>query len=412
MGIMPGRHASEVGLLMELRHIRYFIAVAETGSVTVAAERRLHTSQPSLSRQIRDLEDEVGAPLLNRSARGVELTDAGRAFMDHARLALMQIDAAIEAARKAAQPAKERFALGFLTGEEMRWLPEAMQILRGELPNADVSVTSDYSPNLADAVARGKLDVAFLRAEPDFDLVYRTVRQEPLVVLMPSDHPLASRRAVRPQDLIGEPFIAMGGKARMLRGVIDEYRSRSGVQLTSMQFADSPATEMWSAACGKGALFISVPSWGARLVRETARRYDTGLVPTTIPKCSRITAADPNPTSAATCSMARSVVSSSRCARRTRACASHAAGVAPSCSRKRRLRVLVLIAARRAMTANGSSRERFCSIHVTNGGMAPGASDGGACSMNCACPPARSSGITASRATDAAMSAPRSRRTM
>src|SRR3989449_3605941 len=118
MGIMPGRHASEV--LMELRHIRYFIAVAETGSITLAAERRLHTSQPSLSRQIRDLEDEVGAALLNRSARGVELTDAGRAFMDHARLALMQVDAAIEAARKAAQPAKERFALGFLTGEEMR----------------------------------------------------------------------------------------------------------------------------------------------------------------------------------------------------------------------------------------------------------------------------------------------------
>ena len=148
----------------------------------------------------------MGATLLNRSARGVELTDAGRAFMDHARLALMQVDAAIEAARKAAQPAKERFALGFLTGEEMRWLPEAMQILRGKLPHADVSVTSDYSPNLADAVARGKLDVAFLRAEPDFDLVYRTVRQEPLVVLMPSDHPLALRRAVHPQDLIGEPF--------------------------------------------------------------------------------------------------------------------------------------------------------------------------------------------------------------
>src|SRR6266850_8019400 len=105
---------------MELRHIRYFIAVAETGSVTVAAERRLHTSQPSLSRQIRDLEHEVGATLLKRSSRGVELTDAGRAFIDHARLAMTQVDAAIDAARKAAQPAKARFAVGFLTGQEMR----------------------------------------------------------------------------------------------------------------------------------------------------------------------------------------------------------------------------------------------------------------------------------------------------
>jgi LysR family hca operon transcriptional activator len=109
---------------MELRHLRYFVAVAEEGSLTVAAERRLHTAQPSLSRQIRDLEDEVGAQLMIRSARGIELTAAGRIFLDHARLALAQVDAAGEAARRAAQPAKSSFALGFLTGHEIDWLPE------------------------------------------------------------------------------------------------------------------------------------------------------------------------------------------------------------------------------------------------------------------------------------------------
>ena len=83
---------------MELRHLRYFVAVVEEGSLTTAAERRLHTSQPSLSRQIRDLEYEVGAELLSRSVHGVELTAAGKAFLDHARLALMQADAAVEAA--------------------------------------------------------------------------------------------------------------------------------------------------------------------------------------------------------------------------------------------------------------------------------------------------------------------------
>jgi LysR family transcriptional regulator, hca operon transcriptional activator len=87
---------------MELRHLRYFVAVAETGSLTIAAEQRLHTSQPSLSRQIRDLEDEVRAELFSRSARGVELTASGKAFLDHARLALAQVDGAAEAARRAA----------------------------------------------------------------------------------------------------------------------------------------------------------------------------------------------------------------------------------------------------------------------------------------------------------------------
>src|SRR5439155_23348761 len=114
---------------MELRHLRYFVAVAEEGSLTLAAEKRLHTAQPSLSRQIRDLEFEVGVQLMNRSVHGIELTAAGRAFLDHARLALTQAEAAKEAARRAAQPAKPTFALGLLTGCVINWLTDAMRIL-------------------------------------------------------------------------------------------------------------------------------------------------------------------------------------------------------------------------------------------------------------------------------------------
>src|SRR5271166_2341846 len=178
-----------MGQGLQLRHLRYFVAVAEEGSLTVAAERRLHTAQPSLSRQIRDLEYEVGVQLLVRSARGVELTDSGRAFLDHARLALVQVEAAIEAARRAAHPAKPTFALGFLTGQEMDWLPKAMRILGDQLPNIEVTVSSQYSPDLADALMRGKLDVAFLRREKQAgDLAYTLVTEEPLVVVLPSDH--------------------------------------------------------------------------------------------------------------------------------------------------------------------------------------------------------------------------------
>src|SRR6058998_867109 len=182
---------------MELRHLRYFVAVAEEGSLTVAAERRLHTAQPSLSRQIRDLEYEVGAQLMIRSTRGIELTAAGRVFLDHARLALAQVDAAREAARRAAQPAKLSFALGFLTGKEIDWLPEAIRLLRDELPNIEITISSQYSPDLADALVRGKLDVAFLRREARAtDLMFKLVATEPFVVVLPSDHRLASHEAI------------------------------------------------------------------------------------------------------------------------------------------------------------------------------------------------------------------------
>ena len=123
-----------MGAGMELRHLRYFVAVAEAGSLTVAAQGKLHTSQPSLSRQIRDLEDEVGTQLLTRGPRGIELTPSGRAFLDHARSVLSQVEAAAEAARRVAHPAKACFAMGFLTGHELTWMPEALQILRDELP--------------------------------------------------------------------------------------------------------------------------------------------------------------------------------------------------------------------------------------------------------------------------------------
>jgi LysR family transcriptional regulator, hca operon transcriptional activator len=249
---------------MELRHLRYFVAVAETGSLTLAAERRLHTSQPSLSRQIKDLEDQIGVDLLVRSARGVTLTEAGKVFFDHARLALSQVDAGVEAARKAAQPNKQRFAMGFLTGQEMSWLPEAIHILRAELPNIDVTVSSDYSPDLAEALVRGQLDIAFLRAEPDYDLVYKPVAHESLVVLMPSDHPLTARDKVRPKDLVGEPFIGMGNKATVLRAVIDDYLDKAGVAMTPGQVVDNPAMVMSLVASTRGVTLI--PAYAQNLM--------------------------------------------------------------------------------------------------------------------------------------------------
>ncbi len=237
---------------MELRHLRYFIAVAEMGSLTEAASRRLHTSQPSLSRQIRDLEYQVGVELLSRSVHGVELTAAGKAFLDHARLGLMQVDAAVEAARRAAQPAKKTFAIGFQTGHEVNWLPKAMHVLRDELKNTQVTISSDYSPDLAEALARGRLDLAFLRVEPGYDLGYHVVDREPLIVLMPSDHRLTAREAVRPQDFLGEIFIGGSNKATLLRGVTEDYLRRAGLDIKLDHGVDNMAMAMSLVASTRG----------------------------------------------------------------------------------------------------------------------------------------------------------------
>jgi LysR family hca operon transcriptional activator len=218
---------------MELRHLRYFVAVAEAGSLTVAAEQRLHTSQPSLSRQIRDLEEEVGAQLLTRSARGIELTPAGRAFLDHARVVLAQVEAAAEAARRVANPAKPCFTMGFLTGHELTWMPEALRILRDELPNIDVMISSQYSPQLANALLKGNVDAAFLRREKGVPgLAFRSLVKEPFVVVLPSDHRLAALKAISPGDLVGETFVGVADTAPVVRAVIDGYLKRSGINIT------------------------------------------------------------------------------------------------------------------------------------------------------------------------------------
>ena len=248
---------------MELRHLRYFIAVAEEGSLTVAAKKRLHTAQPSLSRQIRDLEYEVGAPLLTRSVHGVDLTAAGRAFLDHARLALTQAEAAVDAARRAAQPAKQVFAVGFTTGQEVDWLPRATNLLRGELANIEIRVSSDHSATLATELLQGKLDIAFLRAEQIPDIEIRVVAKEPLVVILPSDHKLAHRKTVDVRNLVGETYIGISKVPRVLRGIIAGYFARHEIELAPSYEIDNYAM----------AISLVASTGGVALLPASARHF-------------------------------------------------------------------------------------------------------------------------------------------
>jgi LysR family transcriptional regulator, hca operon transcriptional activator len=241
---------------MELRHLRYFVAVAEAGSLTVAAGEKLHTAQPSLSRQIRDLEYEVGVPLLNRSVHGIELTAAGRAFLDHARLALTQAAAAAEAARRAAQPAKPTFAMGFLVGLERVWLPPATSVLRDEWPNIEIRVSSNHSTALADDLERGKLDIAFLCRQPNRDLEYKLVAREPLFVFLSSDHRLAGHKAIDPHDLVGETFIGISEIPRVLRAVVSDYLKRTGIELTAHLEIDNAPMALSAVASTRGVALL------------------------------------------------------------------------------------------------------------------------------------------------------------
>src|ERR1700704_5602505 len=189
---------------------------------------------------------------MSRSGHGIQLTDAGKAFLDHARLALTQVDAAVEAARRAAQPGKKTFAIGFQTGHEMNWMPRAMHVLRDELKNINVTVSSDYSPDLAEALVRGRLDVAFLRVEPTIDLCYEVVDHEPLIVLMPSDHRLISRETIHPRGFVGEIFIGGSNKASVLRTVTEDYLRLSGLDIKLDHGVDNMALAMSLVASTRG----------------------------------------------------------------------------------------------------------------------------------------------------------------
>jgi len=265
---------------MELRHLRYFIAVAEEGSFLTAAERRLNTSQPSLSRQIRDLESEVGVQLLERQARGVALTDAGRVFLDHARLALSQVEAATDGARRTAQPQKPALSMGFMVGLEVMWLPHLLRILREEEPEVEVTLCSQSSPELALALARGKLDIAFLRPEKqNGGVTFKLLAKEPLIAVLPADHRLAARKRIRPQDLVREIYVSSARTSPVLNAVIQDYASKVGIVLKAKYEGENISSAMSLVASTGGVTLVPLYAQNMLAPNVVARALE-GVPPT------------------------------------------------------------------------------------------------------------------------------------
>ncbi len=222
-------------------------------------------SQPSLSRQIRDLELELGVKLLERKARGIELTAAGRVFLDHARLALMQIEVGSEAARNTERPHKPGFGLGFLPGQEVIWLSEALRIVREETSDVDVTIMTKSSPELANALMQGEIDVAVMRRETrTAGLNFRFLVKEPLIAILPSRHRLARHKSVRPEDICREDFISTAGAAPVLRKIIEEYAAKIGIKLKQTYDAETLSAGMSLVASTGG--FTLVPIYVQNLL--------------------------------------------------------------------------------------------------------------------------------------------------
>lgn len=207
---MRQRHTLED---VELRHLRYFVAVAEMENVSRAAMQRLHVSQPSLSRQIRDLEDEIGVQLLERTAKSVRLTDAGRAFLDEARAILKHADDAVGIARAIAGKRETELHVGdwpLATGRIMAALLRAYQ---KALSNVKVKVHDwPVEKNIA-GVRDGRLQLAIilppLKANALDELRFEPLFTGRVCLAVSSDHPFAARRSISLADAAREPFIGL-----------------------------------------------------------------------------------------------------------------------------------------------------------------------------------------------------------
>lgn len=192
---------------MELRHLRYFVAVAEEQHIGRAAER-LHISQPPLTRQIHQLEAEVGADLFVRTPRGMELTDAGRVFLDDARHVLELADQASERALRAGQGVVGRVDIALFGTAIFGAIPLLLRAYRRSHPDVRIVLHNMTKEEQLEALAQRRISLAFNRLmQPVPGIVSEVLVAEPLFVAAPSDHPLAARTAVRIAELEGEPLV-------------------------------------------------------------------------------------------------------------------------------------------------------------------------------------------------------------
>src|SRR5206468_3874251 len=232
---------------VELRHLRYFVAVAEMENVSRAA-LKLHVSQPALSRQIRDLEAEIGFSLLERTAKSVRLTDAGRAFLDNARALLQNADEAVTKARAVASAEPTELHVGYSPTPFAEILPKILRAFQRKMPNVHVRLHDWINNAIRDGLRDGRLQLGLIvppaKASSMRDLRYEELFQERVCVAVAPEHRFARRRTIPLTDVAAEPLIGLTredypnyydllsiifSKVKQKPRVIEEHDSMPGV---------------------------------------------------------------------------------------------------------------------------------------------------------------------------------------
>jgi DNA-binding transcriptional LysR family regulator len=256
---------------MELRHLRYFVTVAEELNFTRAAER-LHIGQPPLSMQIRDLEEEIGTPLFDRSRRRVTLTEAGRRFLEHARGILEQSRHAVDDARRAGRGECGELRIGFASSlPYMSILPDVLYAYRRRYPQVGLQLREMFSVDQFTAIQRGELDIGFVRhggLEVPAGVATREIGRDPLRLVVNAAHPLADRPEVSLAQFRDEGFIAFPSDVGSgLPLILGRLCRNAGFEPRIVQTAREATTQIGLVAAGLGLALLPAPLECVRLPR-------------------------------------------------------------------------------------------------------------------------------------------------
>ncbi|HYD16772.1 MAG TPA: LysR substrate-binding domain-containing protein [Candidatus Nanoarchaeia archaeon] len=266
---------------MDYRHLRYFIAVAEEQNITRAAER-LHTVQPSLSSQIRRLEEIVGTPLFNRDKRRLELTEAGRIFLKEARTLLAGTDRAINLARSAARAEAGHVTVAFISGTETIIFPRFLPLFHAKCPHVELHLLTMRPPEQLQGLHEHSIDVGILGGFiSDPEIESEVIVHQKIVAVLPAKHPIARSRRLSFEQLASLPIIRPSKEGGVgLCHWIDDMERKTAIHFQVACEVDSVLAALNGVAAGVG--FSLLPDYVEELLplRVTSRPLRLPTAPT------------------------------------------------------------------------------------------------------------------------------------